>query len=62
MQWVVTVQFLEVFDPNKDGQTSIEALATRLAYDPLFWKGWNGMTPTSYPNVVLMDFIWAAGV
>ena len=40
---------------------AIKPLALEEAYDPLFWKAYADFTPISYPNVLLMDFIGAAG-
>lgn len=38
-------------------QYGIDDLATRSAYDAVFWKAWNVFTPTNYPSILLMDFI-----
>ncbi|KAK4443148.1 PLC-like phosphodiesterase [Podospora aff. communis PSN243] len=58
MQWVLTLQGIDnVPDDENPASIAIETIATRLAYDSLFWKGWNAMRPDSYPTVMLLDFI-----
>ncbi|KAI5289925.1 hypothetical protein KEM54_002872 [Ascosphaera aggregata] len=54
-QWLLTLEALE--NVSVSDWISIESLAVRLAYDPLFWKAWNGFTPEKYPSVILMDYI-----
>ncbi|KAI5300883.1 hypothetical protein KEM55_004175 [Ascosphaera atra] len=54
-QWLLTLEVLE--NVSISDWVSIESLAVRLAYDPLFWKAWNEFTPEKYPSVILMDYI-----
>lgn len=54
-QWLLTLQAFE--NISVSDWMSIESLAVRLAYDPLFWKAWNAFTPEMYPSVILMDHI-----
>lgn len=41
---------------------SLEELALRFMYDSVFWAGVNSMTPTGFPNVILMDYLGVAHV
>ena len=53
MQWLLT---FEVTLKDLVAE-SIADLAVSWAYDALFWKAWNAFTPTSYPSVILMDYV-----
>ncbi|PGH08809.1 hypothetical protein AJ80_07768 [Polytolypa hystricis UAMH7299] len=56
LSWTLTLQTIEnLFN-------SIERLATELAYDPLFWRGYTAFTATSFPNVIFTDYLGATEV
>ncbi|CAK7219086.1 hypothetical protein SCUCBS95973_003705 [Sporothrix curviconia] len=62
MQWILTLEGADNIPVTGSLAFGIDQLAIRSAYDAVFWKAWNALSPTSYPSVLLMDYIGAVNI